>query len=538
MKKILFICLLFNCSLLCAQNTNLGANAGNGGANNTSIGHNAGNGGSANVSLGTAAGDKIHGSSNVFLGNFAGHNTMSSSYNVMIGYKSGTNSDGSVCNVFCGFNSGLLTTGSWNTFLGTNTGTVNTSGEENTFIGGNAGNENQGSNNTFTGFRSGVLNIANGNSFYGSYSGYLNTEGNQNTFMGYRTGNFNRSGSSNTFIGYYAGFITGGDHNTFLGSNAGSSNESGTSNVYIGSQSGTQNAEGQRNLFIGYEAGQNANGNGNVLIGPGAGRSLTSSDKLFIANNAGKVPLIFGDFASGSIGLGTINPGKYRLFVNGDAYATGLWISSDKRFKKQGKKISSSLEKVLAMDGKSYQLKQEPKYADKNFSEGTHFGFYAQELQKVLPELVREDEDGYLAINYIEIIPVLTEAIKELAHKQELLTLYENRLNQIEQTISDLADQKQIATGNPLLYPDEFSISNHPNPAKHETTIAYRLPEQSENARIMIFDLQGNELYSSNELSGSNGQLSISSNLIGKGLFNYVLIVNNEIVLTRKMIIE
>ncbi|MEM9858878.1 MAG: tail fiber domain-containing protein, partial [Bacteroidota bacterium] len=523
MKKILFICMLFNGSLLTAQNTNFGANAGNGGVNNTSIGSNAGNGGSGNTSLGAAAGDKTKGIKSVFLGHFAGRNSTSSAYSVMIGANAGVNSVSGVYNVFCGSSSGLGTTGSRNTFLGSSAGATNTNGEENTYIGASAGNKSQGNNNTFSGYYSGGSNVASENSFYGSYSGRYNTEGNLNTFIGNEAGFFNRSGSSNSFIGHSAGFRNEGDHNTFLGSHAGYDNESGAGNVYIGSQSGAKNAEGQRNLFIGYRAGENAMGNGNVFIGPDAGRTIIDSDKLYIANNKSKVPLIFGDFVSGRIGLGTTNPGKYRLYVNGNAYATGLWVSSDKRFKKQGKKISSSLEKVLAMDGRSYQLKQEPKYADKNFSPGTHFGFYAQELQKVLPELVQEDEEGYLAINYIEIIPLLTEAIKELANKQELVAQYENRLNQIEQTISDLSDQKQVTYSHLLPNAHRFNISNYPNPAKHETIIEYHLPKDTNDAKIIVFDLQGKELYSSDKLSDANGKLSISSNLVGQGLFNYVL---------------
>ena len=42
-----------------------------------------------------------------------------------------------------------------------------------------------------------------------------------------------------------------------------------------------------------------------------------------------------------------------------------------------------------------------------------HYGLIAQELQQVCPELVYENSNGLLSINYLEIIPILIEAIKE-----------------------------------------------------------------------------------------------------------------------------
>ena len=50
-----------------------------------------------------------------------------------------------------------------------------------------------------------------------------------------------------------------------------------------------------------------------------------------------------------------------------------------------------------------------------------HFGLSAQELQAIYPNLVKEDSDGYLSVNYVELVPVLIQCIKEL--KQQLDTL-------------------------------------------------------------------------------------------------------------------
>lgn len=50
---------------------------------------------------------------------------------------------------------------------------------------------------------------------------------------------------------------------------------------------------------------------------------------------------------------------------------------------------------------------------------GKSYGFIAQDVQKVLPELVREGKDGYLAVDYIKIIPFLFEKVKQLTIELE-----------------------------------------------------------------------------------------------------------------------
>ena len=48
-----------------------------------------------------------------------------------------------------------------------------------------------------------------------------------------------------------------------------------------------------------------------------------------------------------------------------------------------------------------------------------HYGFIAQDVQKLFPELVKEDGSGYLSVNYVELIPILVNAVQELSAKVE-----------------------------------------------------------------------------------------------------------------------
>jgi len=90
-----------------------------------------------------------------------------------------------------------------------------------------------------------------------------------------------------------------------------------------------------------------------------------------------------------------------------------VFAGSDIRFKQDISPIENALEKVMKINGVSWKWRQE-EFPDKNFSDKTEIGLIAQDIVQVLPEIVAKDGDGYLAINYAKITPVLTEAVKEL----------------------------------------------------------------------------------------------------------------------------
>jgi len=100
------------------------------------------------------------------------------------------------------------------------------------------------------------------------------------------------------------------------------------------------------------------------------------------------------------------------LYVQGNAYATGTWNSSDIRFKKNVTSIENALSGILRIRGTSFEFRKD-EFKDYQFDEGTQFGFIAQELEDVFPELVNTENNGYKSVNYNGMIPVLVEAIKE-----------------------------------------------------------------------------------------------------------------------------
>ena len=136
-------------------------------------------------------------------------------------------------------------------------------------------------------------------------------------------------------------------------------------------------------------------------------------------------PLITIDIICRSLGVGTSAPGaggvgQIRAINNITSY-----YSSDKKLKTNIRPIANALDKVMSINGVQFEWTD-----DFIESEGGEDGFFirkhdvgviAQEIEKVLPEVVAERDDGIKAVKYDRIVALLIEAIKEL--KQEVDTL-------------------------------------------------------------------------------------------------------------------
>ena len=101
----------------------------------------------------------------------------------------------------------------------------------------------------------------------------------------------------------------------------------------------------------------------------------------------------------------------------GDIIAYGS--PSDIRLKENIKPIESALDKVMKLEGVTFNWKE----SDSVLNIKEDIGFIAQDVKKVLPELVRENEDGMLSMRHQGIAPILLEAIKELKAEIEELKL-------------------------------------------------------------------------------------------------------------------
>ena len=122
-------------------------------------------------------------------------------------------------------------------------------------------------------------------------------------------------------------------------------------------------------------------------------------------------------FVSGSIGgdAGAIS-------ASGDIVADGdiiAYNASDRNLKDNLQVIEGSLDKIGEINGYEFDWNEKsPGWARER---GHDVGVVAQEIQKVLPEIVTERKNGYLGVDYKRIVPLLIESIKELKEEVEEL---------------------------------------------------------------------------------------------------------------------
>ena len=84
---------------------------------------------------------------------------------------------------------------------------------------------------------------------------------------------------------------------------------------------------------------------------------------------------------------------------------------------------------VKSLNPVSFQWKDDYK---SNNSTKTQYGFIAQEVMQVLPDIVSETDDGTLAVNYVALIPILTATIQELTDRIEVLEERIKELHKME----------------------------------------------------------------------------------------------------------
>jgi hypothetical protein len=173
------------------------------------------------------------------------------------------------------------------------------------------------------------------NTAVGTNALYLNTTGFSNNAFGERALHKNTEGYWNTACGNYCLYEnTTGFGNTSIGVEALRGNTTGYHNTALGYQAGYMNNTGSRNVFLGNQAGYNE----------------TGSDKLYIANNDINPPLIYGDFSTGNVGIGTTAP-LVKLDVAGR-------VNSGQGFNVNGKiGLSDTINQVIAIDFTNDKLK-------------------------------------------------------------------------------------------------------------------------------------------------------------------------------------
>ena len=146
---------------------------------------------------------------------------------------------------------------------------------------------------------------------------------------------------------------------------------------------------------------------GNVVAsGYITGSYISASNDIYAAGNL----RIIGNISGSSISS------SGDILADGDVVA---YNSSDERLKDNIEVIQGSLDKIGEIRGVEFDWNEKsPGWAQER---GHDVGVVAQEVQKILPEVVTERKNGYLGVDYKRIVPLLIESIKELKEEVEEL---------------------------------------------------------------------------------------------------------------------
>lgn len=264
-------------------------------------------------------------------------------------------------------------------------------------------------------------------------------------------------------------------------------------------------------------------------------------------------------------------PTSMQVFsVNGSGLVygmSGFSQASDGRLKKDVHNLSSGMGRINALRGVSFHYKSTEKAValatqandtvNKYISEDVkrqiekeesmaRIGFIAQEVENVVPEVVRTLPDGTKTIIYTDLIPLLVEGMKEM---QETIVEQEKRIAELETALlSDKDEKLKGISAHSLSSEDSSGIQsieeavlyqNVPNPFTHTTEIAYRLSPKAHTASIGIYDLNGKQLKRySLQPSVPVGKVEVNASELVPGMYIYALVIDGTMLESKRMIIE
>ena len=225
-----------------------------------------------------------------------------------------------------------------------------------------------------------------------------------------------------------------------------------------------------------------------------------------------------------------------------DVVAPKFTTSSDARYKKNVESLESKgdllrdltpvsyyLElPVIGSDGVARKVPVDTSTAQRSF------GFIAQEVREIFPDLVYEDEEGMLSLDYQGFIPLLVDAYKALSAK----------VADQEKTIAALSDTgagrkvKGAASVSDIDAEESVVLmQNRPNPFKDVTEIRCYLPESVSDAFICIYDLNGRQQMRLNISDRGDVAVTVSGSSLPAGIYIYTLITDGQEADTKRMIL-
>ena len=272
----------------------------------------------------------------------------------------------------------------------------------------------------------------------------------------------------------------------------------------------------------------------------------------------------FGMYAS------TGNSSSYAGFFAGNVFSSGTYSGSDQKLKQNITDLSSAMDLIGKLKPKTYNYRQDGNYKLMNLPQGLQYGLIAQDVEKVLPGLVKQTtfdvdratdhSDGkvpdpknptpkakqvvtktgevidFKALNYTELIPIM---IKGMQEQQAVIDNQQQQIDELKQMVTSMMNNPNSSAAkiNTAINAGTYLLQNAPNPFSQTTVIKCNVPAGIQTAQIVIFNNEGKQLknYSLNN-KGSN-TITINAGSLSSGTYSYSLLLDGKTADTKTMVI-
>jgi hypothetical protein len=266
----------------------------------------------------------------------------------------------------------------------------------------------------------------------------------------------------------------------------------------------------------------------------------------------------YGVFASSDQSFGlfarTSNTASYAGYFSGNVYTTGAYLPSARKLKQNIAEIHSAMALVSRLQPKEYEYKQEGAYKLMNLPQGRRYGLIAEEVEEVLPGLVKAttfekrmtetadalgqqqamaaEDINFKAVNYTELIPIIIKGMQELSEKDKEIDALKEEVAELRQMVLELKG------GRGTILTSAGSLGqNTPNPVNGTTIIRYHTPEASNSARVVLTNTKGQIVKAINISNRGSGQINLNTQALAAGTYNYTLYVDGQPIETKRLVV-
>lgn len=260
------------------------------------------------------------------------------------------------------------------------------------------------------------------------------------------------------------------------------------------------------------------------------------------------------------------NASWYAGYFNGDVISTGSYFPSDLRLKKNVKDLTSAMDILNQLHPKQYEYRQDSNYKFMDLPKGNRYGLIADEVEKVLPTLVKEtkfntrdaqpeglvdpkdrsakktsvknEEIDFKALNYTELIPIIIKGMQEqqatIDNQQSIIAKQQQQIDKLKQLIQENRSTTKFSSSKIVSDNAAYLLQNAPNPFTQNTTVRCFVPDQIQQAKLVVYNMNG-QLLKTYNLSKSMNAVTIAASTLSSGQYVYTLMADGKIVDSKNM---